>query len=60
MQEGKLVTAVDSDQLQVTDPHLVGMDYLWALALDAPDAIASSVRVARHASIHHRYQLHSP
>ena len=48
MQEGKLVVVTASnppeDLLQVADTGLAGMDYLWALALDAPNAIASTVR----------------
>ena len=48
MQEGKLVVVKASnppeDLLQVADTGLAGVGHLWALALDAPDAIASTVR----------------
>jgi len=56
MQEGKLVVVTASnppeDLLQVADTGLAGMDYLWALALDAPDPIASTVRCCPLLSTH--------
>ena len=30
--------------MQVTDPDLAGLSHLWALALDAPNEVASEVR----------------
>ena len=33
-----------AELLRVADTALAGMDYLWALALDAPDTISSTVR----------------
>ena len=44
MQEGKLVAAAGEGPLRVADMDIAGMHYLWALALDSPNAIASTVR----------------